>query len=77
MADDVHEHLAEHIELTIGGGGWVRIYAGHLAIEAIAFERQPSHERLAWVGTDQEGGGYLLDIGSIYAAEEIDQAELS
>lgn len=77
MADDIHEYFAEHIEITIGSGGWVRIFAGTLTIEAVAFERQGSHNRLAWVGTDHEGGGMLLDIGAIFAVEDIDLAALT
>lgn len=66
----VYQQLAEHAELTIGGGGEVLIYAGQLVIHAVKFELQSSHERLAWV-QDNEEQELLLDIGAIYAVREI------
>lgn len=77
MEEDVHEALVEHAILTLAGGCWVRIHAGQLSIEAVGFERQKSNDRLAWVVTDSEGSRILLDIGSIYAVEEVDMANLS
>lgn len=69
--ESVQDLLASHAELTIERDQQVTIHLGNLSVVALGFQRVESHERLAWITTDHDGGGMMIDTASIYAVEDV------